>query len=527
MPDHPVAPPHANLGRFCVLSCLSALALGAGAASALPGVPLEPPAGLVLAQAATPDGQAAPGQQAQGDAPAGSAELADLNEVLAATQARLDELFAATAALAKRRQASAAIEQENQRLTAALREANAARAELEGAREQAEARLAELTKASDVAARENARLDKEVARLDKEVEGLRRENADLAERVAVADSARDAAQGRLEQTRSEMQAKLDAATGTAEQMRGELAGLRGQLKRAGQELVAAERAHEQAVARASELERSGAAAERTQAELATVKAQLGQAATAAIEAERARRTASSEAEQLRRELAQAHDELAAAKSDLDRLATANVALEEQVQSLRADSQTAMEVARRNLVVMEEKIEQLNDALAGAGLAAAPAGEAPDDPASIADEPAVAGRAPSGASAPDAPDADQGAEGAADLAAVGPAATASPDAGAELAKFNANIDYLNRRAMYAAGSNLFSGTEVAGDGVVHVRTTPAWEKIPAAGQHSYLNSLLDLWIVAQDRSGPAVVRIVDARGRVLLEKAGAVQDIPRE
>jgi hypothetical protein len=39
-------------------------------------------------------------------------------------------------------------------------------------------------------------------------------------------------------------------------------------------------------------------------------------------------------------------------------------------------------------------------------------------------------------------------------------------------------------------------------------------------------LLDLWIVAQESSGPAVVRIVDPNGRVLLEKSGAVQNLPR-
>ena len=62
-------------------------------------------------------------------------------------------------------------------------------------------------------------------------------------------------------------------------------------------------------------------------------------------------------------------------------------------------------------------------------------------------------------------------------------------------------------------------------MVHVSTTPAWQNIPAAGQRSYLNSLLDLWIVAQQDSGPAVVRIVDPNGRVLLEKSGAVQGLP--
>ena len=84
-------------------------------------------------------------------------------------------------------------------------------------------------------------------------------------------------------------------------------------------------------------------------------------------------------------------------------------------------------------------------------------------------------------------------------------------------------YLNSRAFEAAGAYLFSGIEPAGDGVVHVTTTLAWDTIPPAGQRSYLNSLFDLWTGAQDGTGPAVVRIVDASGRVLLEKSDSAKD----
>ena len=99
----------------------------------------------------------------------------------------------------------------------------------------------------------------------------------------------------------------------------------------------------------------------------------------------------------------------------------------------------------------------------------------------------------------------------------------PDQGAGLGRFDANIHYLNSRALELGGANLFSGVESAGNGVVHVSTTPAWQNIPPAGQRSYLDSLFDLWTVAHEGSGPAVVRIVDANGRVLLEKSGSAQD----
>ena len=108
----------------------------------------------------------------------------------------------------------------------------------------------------------------------------------------------------------------------------------------------------------------------------------------------ARRT-SADAERLRGELGRTQKELAAAKSEVERFSTTNATLTEQVNSLRADSQSAMEVARRNLVVMEERIEQLNTALAGAGLGAiAPASEPQASPVAKPDEAVVADRTPS-------------------------------------------------------------------------------------------------------------------------------------
>jgi chromosome segregation ATPase len=553
MPRRAQAAPVPNPRRCCILSCLGALVLGVGQANALSPEQFARSPRVILVQGSEAGGQARPEQQAQADEQAQSSGLEDLNEVLAATQAKLQELFEATAALAEGREALEAIKQENERLAAALAEANTARADLERASQRAEARIAELTEAVEVAARDSGRIDEELA-------SLRRENADLSDRLAVADKARDAAEGELEQTRSEMQEKLEAATGTTEQLRGELAQLREKLARAGQELARAQTAREQALARVSELERSSGAAESVRAELAAVKEQLRQAATAAVEAERNRQTASAEAEQLQGELERSRQEMAAArseaergrqtagadadrlraelvrtrraltaaKSEVERVSTANAQLEEKVTALEADSQSAMQAARRNLVVMEQRIEQLNSALAGAGLAqrTGPASEREAAPPSSPEGPAVAARSPAATGEP-AEEAGAGPDAgeASELAAAPPAMAGAPDASAELAKFNENIEYLNRRAVDAAGSDLFSGIEGAGDGVVHVSTTPAWDNVPAAGQRSYLDSLLDLWIVAQEDSGPAVVRIVDSNGRVLLEKSGAVQDLP--
>jgi hypothetical protein len=63
--------------------------------------------------------------------------------------------------------------------------------------------------------------------------------------------------------------------------------------------------------------------------------------------------------------------------------------------------------------------------------------------------------------------------------------------------------------------------------VHVSATAAWQSIPPANQRSYLNFLFDLWASAQAGNSPAVVRIVDPSGRVLLEKSGTGNDGDRD
>ena len=496
---------------------MGCLVLGAGQASALAPVQVDPSPGFLLAQAAQPEQEPAqPGEQAGA---AQQATFAEFNELLEATRAKLDELTSATAIMSDQRKELEALKQETERLAAELEQANARRTGLEESSKAAEARIAELTKAVDVAVQETVRIDEELA-------GVRRQNAELEERLARAEEAREAALAGAEETRTELEAKLEAATAAAEQARSELAELRQELERTGEQLAAAERARAELADRASEMEGATAAVERLHAELAQAKDQLGQTASAAVEAERARQAASSEADELRAEAERAREELAAAKREVERFRTANAELERQVASLHDDSQSAMQTARQTLVMMEEKIEELNAALAGAGLVQEAATDRPQaTPASVANERStgsnlLSGMAQQAAPAPEDKVAAEGeADSAAQLAARESTAAPAGDDGSGLERFDANVRYLNTRAFEAAGAYLFSGIEPAGDGVVHVSTTLAWQDIPPAGQRSYLNSLFDLWTVAQDGTSPPVVRIVDANGRVLLEKSG--------
>ena len=397
--------------------------------------------------------------------------LAERNEVPEAPRAKRDELFGATESIAERRAETELLSGENERLAAELEQVNGRVAELESSSKRAEAQIAHLTNANDVVAQNAARLDQELA-------GARRQNADLEARLTRADSAREAAEASVEKTRSEMQQVI---------------------------------------------ERSRAEAERLNSELAAVKGQVGEAFTAADEAERARQRAVSEAQQVRDQVERAHAELVAARKKIERVEAANDELERQIASLDADSKAAMHSARQSQTVMEEKIGELSAALAGAGLTKTTPAPAPKlNSAASAGERSAATAAPSGRAPADLqkPGATGGTDQRADIAAQAPtAAPAQADEASALKRFDANVRYLNSR--------LFTGIESPGDGVLHVSTTAAWQNLPPAGQRTYLNSLFDLWTIAQEGSTPAVVRIVDPNGRVLLEKSGTEQDTGRD
>ena len=274
----------------------------------------------------------------------------ELNEVPEAPRAKLDELlFGATESSAERRTETALLSGENERLAAELEQVNGRIAELESSSKRAEAQIAHLTNAIDVAAQNAVRLDQELA-------GARRQNADLEARLTRADSAREAAEASVDKTRSEMQQVI---------------------------------------------ERSRAEAERLDGELAAVKGQVGEAFTAADEAERARQRAVSEAQQVRGQAERANAELVAARKEIERFRAANHELERQIASLDADSKAAMHRARQTPTVMEEKVGQLSAALAGAGLTETTPAPAPKlNSAAIAGERSAATAAPSGRVQPD-------------------------------------------------------------------------------------------------------------------------------
>jgi hypothetical protein len=237
---------------------------------------------------------------------------------------------------------------------------------------------------------------------------------------------------------------------------------------------------------------------------------------------------SDQAESLRSDAARARDELSAANNEIARLKTANAELEKEIASWRTSSTSAIETARQNLVMMEEKIEELNAALAlGQPAGAAPAPDPQAKPAPVEDEratparsPAIAqpsGREPAGKTGAGRP-ADSPMElSETELSMVGPS-VAPAKVDPRLERFRADIQSVNDLVRSGAAGDLFSGIESVSGRTVDVGATVAWDALPEVGKKSYLESLLDRWVAAQGGQGPAVVRIVDPSGRVLGEKS---------
>jgi hypothetical protein len=532
---------------LCALVCLKLLVSGGSEAIALPRGEPGPTPGFLLIQ----NGPSSAEQQAHDDR---QTLFGDLEEVLRGTRVKLEELTEATD------------------------------------------RVADLTKAIEATHRESTRLDQALVT-------LRGQNERLDERLTRADAARLAALDEVKQTQADMASKLRAAADEVKQAKAELVSRGAELEIEQQKFAEANGAREQIEARVIAMEkrikRSDAAAERLRKELADAKAELAQAAAAAVGSERARQAAVHEADRLRSEAERAREELVAARTETARLQIANVELERQRDSLRRALSSATDMARQNLSVMREKIEELNAAL---GLAQPEEGEPVQSPQAkpdpVEDEPDVnLPQAPSAMAQPPAPEptqatkpatvsehppvrtanleleklidslvadsasgtarsdeaapspgpnaeperveekrdaaasqappssaqsaaievrADRPTDSATDLSMAGPIEPPLAESGIEL--FSANLQLLNKLELNTGGSDLFSGIEAAEGSEVRVGTTAAWDKLPSVGQDAYVKTLLNYWVSARGGKGPAVVRLVNASGQVLVEKS---------
>jgi flagellar motor protein MotB len=304
-----------------------------------PGAQLLGP--ILIQQSPGPEGTAQPPGGTPRASSAGEGEPdAFLREALKATREHLEELSRAAEAVAATKQLQqeiAALRQENQQLRAELYAVQTERGKLERTKKAAEARAAELTETVEQATAKARETDQELVAVRSQSE----------QRIAAADSARTEAEARLSEMRDSLrraeQEKARVAADLA-RVQGELAMAKKQVATAGQERV-----------------------------------QIGHRA-AALEDER---------DDLRTRLADATKRLRLSES-------ANVQLESEVAELREAAGTAADDTRQNLIAVENRLKQLNEALAAVGPAA---GASEADPALLAEsgtpsagERAVEGRA---------------------------------------------------------------------------------------------------------------------------------------
>jgi flagellar motor protein MotB len=241
-----------------------------------------------------------------------------LREALKAARERVEELSRAAEAVAATRQLQqeiATLRQGNQQLRAELHAVQTERGELETAKQAAEARAAELTETVEQATAKARGTDQELVAMRSQSE----------QRIVAADSARTEAEARL----SEM---------------------RDSLRRAEQEKA-----------------RVGADLARVQGELAIAKKQVATAGQERVQIGHRAAALEDERDDLRTRLADATKRLRWSES-------AKAQVESEVAELREAAGTAADDTRQNLIAVENRMKQLNEALAAIG----PSGTPPAD-----------------------------------------------------------------------------------------------------------------------------------------------------
>jgi chemotaxis protein MotB len=384
------------LGMLSGAACLVASA-GELAALTVTVRPLLP--GPVLIQerpetAAAARGGSAPADTAPRSSAAGS--FAELHAALAAARARLEELSKAAEAVvesAQIRRELVALKEENERLIAERDAVRAGQQELSNARQAAEARVVELSQTlEETTAR--------AQRIDEELIAVRWENAQLNTSLAQTRAARQEDQAQSREAQAALGARIEALEADGAKAAATLARLREQVEEGEQRLQAAGDAQADAETRLAEMRNRLQQAEAETASvverLAVVQEQLSKAEEQVASAQQDRAVALQRVAALESEHDKRQGELAKVAEQLKRTETANDRLETEVAQARQAAGTATDAARQNLVVVEEQIRALNQALGRMGPAAAEAAasdsEGPSPGASVSSLAAVPGHA---------------------------------------------------------------------------------------------------------------------------------------
>ncbi len=101
----------------------------------------------------------------------------------------------------------------------------------------------------------------------------------------------------------------------------------------------------------------------------------------------------------------------------------------------------------------------------------------------------------------------------------PVAAATGDEPASVTRFRDSVQYLNERALAAAGIDLFTDVRSAGADTVQVLATDTWSMVPEGGQESYMNTLFSSWAAAVGGNQTLTLQIVDPNGQIVMERSG--------
>ena len=352
---------------------LLAALVGIGGADELAAMPLPAteaplPGPILIQQSTEPSAQQPAGTPSAPSNPSKPNSFIELQEALTAARGRLEELSRAAEAVAatgQLQQELAALQAENQKLRAEIEAAQAERGELATAKQAAEARVTELTKTVEQATAKAREMDQELV-------AVRWQNAQLNTSLAQARTSGDQMEAEARATQTGLRKRIEELEGAAEQTTAETTRLRKQAEASEQRIAAADKAVTEAEARLSELR---ASLQRAEQEKASVGADLarvqGELASAKQHAGRERAETDQRAAALEHERDELRTRLADVGGELRRSETTKAQLESEVAELREAADAATDAARENLIAVEDRIRELNEALGAIGPAGGP------------------------------------------------------------------------------------------------------------------------------------------------------------
>jgi outer membrane protein OmpA-like peptidoglycan-associated protein/predicted nucleic acid-binding Zn-ribbon protein len=325
--------------------------VGVGSAIELAAMPAAPPGvrlpGPTLIQQSTePQGDVQPpagtsSEPARDEAAPGS--FNELHDALAAARERLEELSRAAEAVAATGQLQrelAALQEQNRQLQADIAAVRAESAKLATEKDAAEGRARDLAEAAEQAKAKAQEMDQELV-------AMRWQNAQLNTSLAQARTTRDQMTAAARQEQEALRGRIEELEAAADQTTVETARLREHLEQAEREKT-----------------RTGEDLARVEAELATARQQRATAEEENAQVDERTTALENERDELR-------DRLAVVTERLERTEAVNGQLERQVAELREAAGTATDVARENLIAVENRIRELNEALAAIGPAGGP------------------------------------------------------------------------------------------------------------------------------------------------------------